>query len=90
MISAAYARLSDLPDRDFGAEYWTVPGGPTIYAYVSRTTPMMVAIDLLDVPGDKVLKSVVSQMREQRAPFRDVRDIRSGHHGRFLVAIVGA
>jgi hypothetical protein len=88
---AAVAKLSEYPDRSFKSRYWEVPGGPTIYAYVSEERqPLLVAIDLHDVPSNPVLEGVTATMRLAQIPFRDAREVRAGVHGRFLVAVVGA
>lgn len=88
---AAIAKLSDFPNRNFKSRYWDVPGGPTVYAYVSdETKPLMVAVDLYDVPANPALETVTAKMRAGHVPFRDAQEVRAGVHGRFLVAELGA
>lgn len=86
---AAIAKLADFPHRKFSSRYWDMPGGPTIYAYVSdETKPMMIAIDLHDVPANTTLDTVSARMRAGDGPFRSSQEVCAGVHGRFLVAEV--
>jgi hypothetical protein len=90
MMSGSRALLTDWPDRHFLRRPWKMPGGGSVFAFVSKDfLPVMVAIDLDDAQRMPSLSEAVSQMRAGIAPFQNAREVRSGVIGRYLVVEIG-